>query len=629
LNNEYGDFAGMTNKPKKLAAPQKTSIKTLVALGLVLGTTIIIAVMGITYYAYNRSIQVAKVASDNKDLSDELAASLEYPVWNFDDTQVRIILESAFLNENVAAITLDAEQMPFSFVSDGKKISPGTIALRLTKNHIVGDRPIIHKNTKIGTLKVYSNIGPALAKLKSDLFFFGGIIAMLDIFLVASLFALLRVTILKPLETLEQYARSYEQGSSSPPSGKTKFFGELASLQTSINKMAHQLEQRYVELQRASAELSENRKFLDDIIQNIPAMIFVKDAENLAFVKLNKTGEELLGYSIADIAGKNDRDFFPAAQADFFIQMDRNCLVEGKLIDIPEEKIFTKTKGERILHTKKIPLTDGSGTPKYLLGISEDITEKKDVERQLRELNTTLEQRVSERTAVLQGLNKELESFSYSVSHDLRAPLRAIEGFSQILSQDYAQILDSEGMRRLGAIIANVKKMDALIVGLLALARVAKGEITFAEVDMNHVVSEVCSELIDEKTREEFSMDIGVLPPAWGDSTLIRQVLENLLSNALKYSRKSKTKLIEIGAFKANGFCTYYVKDHGAGFDPDYSGKLFKPFERLHGQKEFEGIGIGLAIVKSIVVRHGGSVWAEGAPDQGATFYFSLPFKPA
>jgi len=235
---------------------------------------------------------------------------------------------------------------------------------------------------------------------------------------------------------------------------------------------------------------------------------------------------------------------------------------------------------------------------------------------------------VAERTAILEELNRELETFSYSVSHDLRTPLRAIEGFSQILSEDYSEVLDPEGKRRLRAIITNAKKMDALITGLLALSRTAKGEIAYSEIDMNSVVSEVCSELLDEKAREEFPLNISELPPAWGDCTLIRQVVENLISNALKYSRKSSTKIMEIGASSANGFCTYYVKDHGAGFDPEYSDKLFKAFERLHGQKEFEGIGIGIAIVKSIVVRHGGSVRAEGAPDQGATFYFSLPLRP-
>ncbi|MHB0896981.1 MAG: sensor histidine kinase [Spirochaetales bacterium] len=613
----------MNNREKRNPA----SIQTLVVMGLVIGATMLIAVMGITYYAYNRTMQEKKVARDNENLCDQFAASLEYPVWNFDATQVRIILESAFLNESVAAIALNAEQMRYSFVSDSEKGSRETIILPPIGNRIVGNRSITHKGAPIGTLTIYSDIGVVLAKLNSDLFFFGSIIAALDIFLIASLFILLRAIILRPLGVLEQYARLYEPGSARPPFGKTKFFGELASLRASIEKMASLLEQRYAELQRAAATLGENRKFLDDVVQNIPAMIFVKDAENLAFVQLNKTGEALLGYSFAELAGKNDRDFFPADQADFFIRMDKNCLAEGKLIDIPEERIFTKTQGERILHTRKIPLADTEGKPKYLLGISEDITEKKDIERQLRDLNATLEQRVAERTAVLEVLNKELETFSYSVSHDLRTPLRAIEGFSQLLSQEYSKVLDSEGKRRLNTIIANAKKMEALIAGLLALSRASKGELKFSKIDMNKVVAELCDELLDEKSREEYSLIVNDLPPAWGDSTLIRQALENLLSNAIKYSGKSQIKTIEIGASSAQGFCTYYIKDHGAGFDPEYSGKLFKAFERLHGQKEFEGVGIGLAIVKSIIARHGGFVRAEGAPDQGATFYFSLPLR--
>ena len=618
----------MTKKTKSSAASKKISIKAIVIYVLVLGTTIIIAILGMAYYSYNRNVQIAKVAQDNEELSDQIMASLEYPVWNYDDTQIGIILGSAFLDENVAAVELEADNKAFSLIRDGKKASPGAVGLLPPMNLIVGERSISHNDIRIGTLKVYSDLSIALAKLKYDLVFFGSIIAILDIFLVASLFALLRITILNPLDVLERYARSFERGSEQVSFEKVRFFGELASLRASIEKMVSLLEQRYAELQRVASDLGENQKFLDDMIQNIPAMIFVKDAENLAFVKLNKAGEELLGYSFADLAGKNDYDFFPAAQADFFIRMDRNCLEEGTLIDIPEEKIFSKTKGDRILHTKKIPLTDGSGTPKYLLGISEDITEKKDIERQLRELNATLESRVAERTAVLEGLNKDLETFSYSVSHDLRTPLRAIEGFSQMLYQDYSQVLDSEGKRKLGTIIANVKKMETLIAGLLALSRVAKGELAFSEIDMNLAVSEVCAELLEGSTRDEYSLSIGELPPAWGDSTLIRQVLENLLSNAIKYSRKSPLKAIEIGAVPAEGSCTYYVRDHGAGFNPEYGNKLFKAFERLHGQREFEGIGIGLAIVKSIIERHGGSVHAEGTPDQGATFYFTIPLRP-
>ncbi|HEX7899623.1 MAG TPA: MEDS domain-containing protein [Planctomycetota bacterium] len=239
-----------------------------------------------------------------------------------------------------------------------------------------------------------------------------------------------------------------------------------------------------------------------------------------------------------------------------------------------------------------------------------------------RRLAEDLERRVRERTAELEAANKELESFSYSVSHDLRAPLRAIDGFSKMLLLDQAPSLDAEGKRRLKVIGDSALKMGQLIDDLLKFSRTGRSEMKAQVVDMNALVRATLSEAVPANKAQ---VVVGDLPPAAGDLALLKQVLANLLGNAVKYSSKRAEPRIEIGATPGARETTYWIKDNGAGFDMANAGKLFKVFQRLHGPSEFEGTGIGLALVQRIVQRHGGRVWAEGVEDQGATFSFTLP----
>ncbi len=245
--------------------------------------------------------------------------------------------------------------------------------------------------------------------------------------------------------------------------------------------------------------------------------------------------------------------------------------------------------------------------------LKEDITARKQAEIALHE-----------RTSQLEDVNKELESFAYSVSHDLRVPLRAIDGFSHQVLKHYADKLDDEGKRYLVVVCENAKKMGQLIDDILAFSRMGRLEISMVEVSMEGLAYEVSEELKLGIAGRELAMKITPLPPCRGDLAMLRQVWVNLLGNAIKFTR-TKAAVIEVGGHTEGAENIYYVKDNGAGFDMQYADKLFDVFQRLHGNEEFEGTGIGLAIVKRIIVRHGGRVWAEGKVDEGAMFYFALP----
>jgi signal transduction histidine kinase len=242
----------------------------------------------------------------------------------------------------------------------------------------------------------------------------------------------------------------------------------------------------------------------------------------------------------------------------------------------------------------------------------------------LSDFNQKLEQKVMERTIEIEAANKELESFSYSISHDLRAPLRSIHGYTNILAEEYAGKLDDEAKRLMGIILNNTKKMSQLIDDLLEFSRLGRKGLRKANVSMMSIVESVWQELnVTENRKIEFILR--QLPDACADSSTIRQVWVNLISNALKYTRNNEKTVIEISSEKKDGTIIYFIKDNGTGFDMEYYDKLFGVFQRLHSQKEFEGTGVGLAIVQRILIKHGGSIWAEAEVGKGASFYFKLP----
>ena len=624
---------------------------------------------------------------------------------------------------------------------------------------------------------------------------------------------------------------------------------------------------------KAEEALRESTAFLDTIVENIPNMIFIKDAQELRFVRFNKAGEELLGQSRNDLIGKNDYDFFPLEQADFFVAKDRDVLASKSMLDIPEEPLQTKNRGVRFLHTKKLPIMDKDGKPLYLLGISEDVTERKSAEEAMREteewfrvlvdnmldsalimdwdgralfanraalrlaeldpsasaenlnvmnfvhpnsraalatdmgiirktggrflaeyrmqlrsntdkwvealgikihykgaeaglvtlrditerkrmaealwesqeryrvlfaemlngfvlfqiildendrplesallavnpafermtglsasavlgksiyevlpkslwigtyeemaitgkpahfetisqafnkcyavtafspkkgqcamifedvterkhaedvirnLNEELEKRVIERTVELEAANRELNAFSYSVSHDLRAPLRAIGGFSRILKEEYAGQLPAEARRYIERVEDNARHMGRLVDDLLSFSRLGRQPLQTQTISIAPIVREALDRLKPDYEGRTVEIAMGELPPCDADPSLLRHVFTNLLSNAIKFTRKQPAARIEIGCHPEADELVFFVKDNGSGFDMRYADKLFGVFQRLHRTEDFEGTGVGLAIVQRIIHRHGGRIWAQAEVGRGATFFFTL-----
>lgn len=369
---------------------------------------------------------------------------------------------------------------------------------------------------------------------------------------------------------------------------------------------------------RAKVETTRQAQFLETVLDHIPDMVFVKEAKELRFVRFNRAGEALLGVSRDDLIGRNDRDLFPPDEAEFFIAKDREVLATGGVLEIPEEPIHTRG-GIRTLHTKKIGVHDETGAPLYLLGISEDITDRRLAEREL-----------DRRTAQLEQSNRDLEQFAYIASHDLQEPLRKVRQFGDLLAEILGANLAAEPADVLRRMQASAARMQALITDLLALSRVnSRGEVA-RPVDLELLMKELLQEKAEEIAACGAQVEIADLPIVLGDRVQLNQLFTNLIGNAIKFRSPERRLEIHVSSRPvAPGLVEIAVRDNGIGFAPQDATRILQPFQRLHGRTEYEGTGMGLAICRRVAERHGGSLFAEGRPGEGATFHVSLPTTSA
>lgn len=356
------------------------------------------------------------------------------------------------------------------------------------------------------------------------------------------------------------------------------------------------------------AELRRSRTLMKTVLDHLDAAVYVMDLEG-RMLFLNRECARTMGGSPEAITGRSLREIFSPEHAQLVLDNNIRVHSAGKAVEL--EEAVRSVDGDRVYLSRKAPLAAELYPFPVICGVSTDITALKSYENRLEEVN------------------RDLEAFTYSVSHDLRAPLRAVDGFARILVEDHGPALDAEARRLLGLMQASAKRMGELIDDLLAFSLLGRQELRRAGVNMAALARLAAEEAAADEPQRRVNLSIAPLPAATGDPGMLAQVWRNLLANAYKYTRGRATAAVEVGARSQGGGVEYWVRDDGAGFDPRYARKLFDAFFRLHSAEEFEGTGVGLALVKRVVERHGGRVSAEGAPGRGATFRFYLPREAA
>ena len=395
---------------------------------------------------------------------------------------------------------------------------------------------------------------------------------------------------------------------------------EVGDLCSAFRQMTMELNRRDKEREKLLQELSEREQNLRTLTENAHDGILVNLDGKHVFA--NKYIADMLGYTVDEMRNTGIRDLVHPDECQKVLDRFK-ARMHDKRPQSHYETLFVSRSGESIPVEITAAKTLWHGKPAGMV-IVRDITRRKEFEKQLRAHQEHLEELVKYRTRELEQTNKELEAFSYSVSHDLRAPLRGIGGFSQLLIDEYTQQLDSEGQDYLNRVHSAAIHMSRLIDDLLQLSKITKLEMQVRPVDLSALAQSVVARQREKEPAREVEVHIQPGMRAQGDPNLIEIALYNLVDNAWKYTQHVKHPRVEIGSSLEDGNETFFVRDNGAGFNMDYAEKLFGPFQRLHSPQEFEGTGIGLATVARIVQRHHGKIWASAEKDKGATFYFTL-----
>lgn len=512
----------------------------------------------------------------------------------------------------VAAALYDRDGKLFSrypedFPADELPASPGPPGFSFAGVHVAGFQPVVQKES-VGTLYLKLETATLLHEWLWGSFRIALAVMALILLVAYALSRVLQRQISQPILALAETARAISERRDYSVRAVKLGSDELGLLTDAFNQLLEQIHAQKTALDQHAIVAITNPQ---------GEITYVNDK----FCAISK-------YSRAELLGQDHRLVNSGYHPRDFIRNLWQTIAQGRVWK-GELRNRAKDGSHYWVDTTIVPFLNFAGKPYEYVAIRTDVTERKRVEQEIFVLNHTLEQKVIDRTTELEIANKELEAFSYSVSHDLRAPLRHIDGFAQLLKKRIAEKIDETEARFLGNIINSAKGLGTLIDELLEFSRMGRTEMCETNIDIGKMVSEVVEGLHPEIQERRIEWQIDALPTIRGDHAMLRQVWRNLLSNAVKYTRQRQVATIAIRHhIDPKEGHIFMVKDNGAGFEMKYAQKLFGVFQRLHSNQEFEGTGIGLANVRRIVQRHGGRTWAEGVVDEGATFFFSLPGNP-
>ena len=405
---------------------------------------------------------------------------------------------------------------------------------------------------------------------------------------------------------------------------------ELGMLSEEFNAMASEvstanknLQKSLSDIKQAELNFHESESKVNEILEHAQSIIYLKDFDG-RYILVNKQFEKAFGQSKRDVIGKTDYEIFPSDLANKFLEIEQH-VYETKFEIESEDVIYDQDNNKRFYTTIRFPLISNSGEMYALCGFSSDVTEQRSAQLKLNSFNRELEERVIERTSELGAANKELKAFAYSIAHDLSSPLRAINGFSQILLTEYEENFDYVSKQYLLKIKQSTKHMDEVIQALLRLSRVVRNELIVEEVSLSDLSESILLKYCNEDLERTVSISVAPDLLVTADKKLILIFLDNIIGNAWKYCSKNKKTIIEIGAMTEANKIVYYIKDNGCGFDIKYVDKIFLPFERLHDNYDYSGIGVGMAIAIRIIKRHSGKLWAKSEINNGTTIFFTIP----